>query len=198
MGVSVFRGSELQPFQTLPDCGALQFPDHLNENWFDAEISEVLLHADLNFDGFEDLELLQYYIPHLDKRLYCIYLWDKETGRFSYSKDLTEIAVNLEPHPENKTLTAHEDWFGGVYADRTYHWIGAKLELIEERGRLYGSSDPKCGFTDHCEELVNGKMITTLERPATCTNDKGEDLDDIERICPTAATPPTPKAPAKK
>jgi hypothetical protein len=33
---------------------------------------ELLKHQDLNFDGFEDVQLLQYYVPHLGKSIFCI------------------------------------------------------------------------------------------------------------------------------
>jgi hypothetical protein len=196
MGVSVFRGSELQPFQTLQDCGALQFPDQLNENWIDAEISEVLKHADLNFDGFEDLELLQYDNPHLDKRLYCIYLWDNKTRRFSYSKDLTDIGVDIKVHPENKTLTTREDWFGGPWQESTYRWNGGKLEMIEQNSLLGDWSMQKvgkCGWVFNCSRLTKGEMVTTLEKPV-CTP---EEMDSLPN-CPGAAAPTVQKVPAKK
>jgi hypothetical protein len=69
-GVSVFRDGESSPFQTLSACDS-DLKDQLTE---DAESLEFLRHADLNFDGFEDLKLLIYYIPHLDKRVECIYV----------------------------------------------------------------------------------------------------------------------------
>lgn len=64
--MSVFREGDSRPFQTLPTCTAPP-GDQLTED----EVGlELLKHADLNFDGFEDLELLVYYLPHLDKKLY--------------------------------------------------------------------------------------------------------------------------------
>ena len=197
-GVSVYLAGDTTQLQTLPACGTVNLPEPITENWLDYEIAMLVKHADLNFDDFEDLELLQFYIPHLDKKVYCIYLWDKRTGRFSYSVELSKEGVNLEPRPENKTITAHEDWFGGVYADRTYRWIGTKFELIKEDGRHSGSSDPKCSFTDYCEELVNGKKITTLEWPAACVNSVGEDVEDIPLSCPAAATPSVSTTPSDK
>lgn len=83
-----------------------------------------------------DLELMSNYTPHLDKKLYCIYLWDNKLGRFNYSKELTEIASNLEAHRENKTLTAREDWQGGAWEESKYRWNRDKLELIEQNSLL--------------------------------------------------------------
>lgn len=67
-GVSVFRDGDSSPFQTLPAC-----KDALTEKLteYDKEL-ELLAHADLNFDGFEDVQLLQYYHPSLGTKVYCI------------------------------------------------------------------------------------------------------------------------------
>jgi hypothetical protein len=185
--VSVFRDGNSGPFQTLPAC-----KDAITENLteYDEKL-ELLEHADLNFDGFEDAQLLQFYNPHLGTKLYCIYVWDKGSRRFRYAPEIP--AVNPVPHPEDKTITVHQDWQGGPYADSTYRWTGAKFELIEQHGRWYGSDDPRCGFTDHCEKLVSGKMITTLRRPATCSDNR----PDPPLVCPTAATRPAQNAPTR-
>jgi hypothetical protein len=188
-GVSVFREGESTPFQTLQECKA-NLPLELNEN---DEDLELLKHADLNFDGFEDLELLQYYIPHLDKRLYCVYLWDNKTGRFDYAPEVTDdVGVSPVSHPENKTITSDDEWDFGAYETTTYRWIGSKLELIEQNG-LYGNADnPKCHFTYSCSRLVNGKMVTTMEKPL-CSE---KEIDNPPK-CPTAATIPAPTVPQK-
>jgi hypothetical protein len=183
-GVSVFHEGGSTPFQVLPKCASIDLPDPATEDWEAYEVSKLLTHADLNFDGFEDLELLTYYIPHLDKKLYCIYLWDTKTGRFRYSNALSELAVNPAPHPENKTITMHEDWQGGLWTESTYRWNGARPELIEQNslhgdGSLRGNE--KCGFDFTCSRLVNEKMVTTLEK-RVCS--PMEDLPD----CPAAAS----------
>ncbi len=67
-------------------------------------------------------------------------------------------------------------------------------ELIEERGRLYGSDDPKCGFTDHCDKWINGNMVTTLWRPAGCTDHR----EEPELVCPADATRAAPNAPKQR
>jgi hypothetical protein len=195
-GVSVFRASDATMLQSLPACKRVGLSEPVTDDWGGYYISNLLDHADLNFDGFEDLELLDYAIPHLDKKIYCIYLWDTKAGRFSYSKELTDISVNLEAHPENKTLTVSEDWQGGASRNSTYRWNGGKLELIEQDSLLgtWGDqSNRKCGFTFTCSRLVNGEMVTTLEKPI-CTQDEFEKPPE----CPAASTPPAPKAPPAK
>jgi hypothetical protein len=184
-GVSVFRKGQLQPFQTLHACD--EFPDHVDESWRDNEISLLVAHADLNFDGLEDLELLQNYIPHLDKKLYCIFLWDERAGQFRYSKDLSDISADIEAHPETKTLTTREDWQGGAWEAMTYRWNDSKLEVIEDNSLIGGWDDPtsqKCGFGFTCSRLIHGKMTVTLAKDI-CTPDEMDNLP----ACPAAAPP---------
>jgi hypothetical protein len=186
-GVSVSREGDSNPFQTLPICQGLS--EQLSE--YDAD-RELLEHADLNFDGFEDLMLLQYYQPHLATKVFCVYIWDNKSGRFRYAPEIPE--VNPVAHPENKTITVHQDWMGGVYADTTYRWTGSKFVEIERSGRVSGSDRPQCGFTDHCEKLIDGKMLTTLWRPVMCSDSQDE---DPPLVCPAGATHAAPNAPKK-
>lgn len=167
-GVSVFRENAEQPSQTLPACNndlTMQLDEYDRDR-------ELLKHGDLNFDGFEDLELLIYFVPHLGKSVFCIFMWNQKAQQFRYEPGMPGDPV---PHPDTKTITNHEDWFGCVWKDSTYHWIAPhKLELLEEHGRLYGSNNTKCGFTDFCSRLIDGKMRTIAEQPAVC---EGEDED---------------------
>lgn len=183
-GVTVFREGEPYPLQTLHSCH--DFPDQVDTNWRASEVSQLVVHADLDFDGFEDLELLQNYVPHLDKKLYCIFLWDSKAGQFAYSKELTEIATNLEPHPESKTLGVREDWQGGPWQESTYRWNEGKLELIEQTSLLGDWSqqnDKVCGFTFSCSRLIRGKMAETLTKPICAP----EEMSDLPR-CPAAGS----------
>jgi hypothetical protein len=186
--VAVFRAGEASPFQTLPACtnivtGAVDDTD--------AE-QELIAHADLNFDGFEDVQLLQFRHAQLGTKLYCIYTWDNNNGRFRYAPEIP--SANPVAHPENKTITVHRAWEGGIYADSTYRWAGASLPLIEEHGRVTGSDDPKCALTDHCDKVIGGNMITTLWRPVVCSDGR----QDPPLVCPVGATRPASNAPRKK
>jgi hypothetical protein len=132
-----------------------------------------------------------YFEGHLDTKVYCIYLWDKDSGLFRYEPGKVP-AINPVPHPENKTITAHQDWSGGAWKESTYRWKGSETELIEQ-DTLYGDgstqTDKDCGFTFTCSRLINGKMVTTLEKPI-CTQ---EEMDNLPE-CPDAAAPPEPNA----
>lgn len=50
-GVSVYRKGVTDELQKLPGCS--QFPDQVNENWDNHELSLLITRADLNFDGYE-------------------------------------------------------------------------------------------------------------------------------------------------
>lgn len=190
-GVSVFRDTDTKPIQTLPTCANVEISDRITKEWDDLDISELLEHADLNFDGYEDLKLVSNYNP----RIYCIYMWNSKAERFLFSKELSDVSENLEVHPENKTLTTSAYW-GTPWQESTYIWKDGKLELIEENS-LFGDwslqKDGVCGYTYACSRLVDGKMVTTLEKPV-CTP---EEMDDLP-ACPSAKTPPAPKAPDSK
>lgn len=193
-GVSVYRASDSKPLQSLAACGGPGLNYQVME---DDQNLELLQHVDLNFDGFEDLELLLDYVPHLDKKLYCIYLWNPKSGRFEYSKELSEdLGVNPEAHPESKTITTHEDWQGGSWQDSTYRWNDGKLQLIEQKG-LQGDwsqqSDSHCGYAFTCSRLVDDKLTTTLEKPI-CKPEEMDDLPDCPKDQgPVAGTHAKPK-----
>lgn len=187
-GVQVFRPGDSAPFQTLPACKAADgLTMELNE--YDDE-RELLKHQDLNFDGFEDIQLLQYYVPHLGKSIYCIYTWNPREGSFRHAPEIPD----MDPiaHPENKTITVHNDLFGGVFIDSTYRLSNGKSQLVVENGRVSGSSRADCGFTDYCSRLINGKMVTTVSRPSACEHDEPAAV-----VCPSII-PTLPPAQNKK
>lgn len=180
--VSVFAADSPTPIQTIVSCAVG------DETYAEFQLETddpILRHADLNFDGFEDLELLYRFIPHLGKKLYCVYLWDAKTGQFRYSQEVTEVATNLEAQPSSKTLTTHEDWMFGPWQDSTYRWRAGKLQLIEQRSLLGSWSQPVkgrrgCGFTYTCSRLMGARMRDTLVKPIC----KPEEMDDLPQ-CPT-------------
>jgi hypothetical protein len=182
--VSVFHEGESLPFELFRTYVNVHLEEPLSRYWDDNDRSILLTHADLNFDGFEDLELLENDIQHLDKKRYSVYLWDNKAGLYKYSKELDELPVDPTPHPENKTLTTRDSWPSG------------KLEMIEQNSLLGDWSkqtDMQCGFTFTCSRLVNGEMVVTLEKPV-CTENEMENLPS----CPAATMPPPPGPPQNK
>jgi hypothetical protein len=177
IGVSVFHEGQRGPFQTLSSCNK-DLPMQLLEG--DEQLA-LVKHADFNFDGNEDLQLLQYVNDHLGKSLFCVYLWDDKTGLFRYEPQL--FIADPIPHPETRTITSHSDYQGGPFTDSTYQWRGTKLVLLAESGTSYGSKDPQCVFTNFCRKLVNGKMRTIAEKPTACS---GNPIDILD--CPTSTS----------
>ena len=183
-GASISRGTERAPFQTLSTCNK-DLPMTLYEG--DEQLA-LVRHADSNFDGFEDLEVLQYVNDHLGKSAFCVYLWDNGTSQF---REEPQLFGNPQPDPKNKTIFTHDDYFGGVYTDNTYVWSGVKLLLIATKGLVSGSSIPDCGFTSFCSKLINGKM-RGIDRPTACGDGPIEEV-----TCPAsapAARKPPPRA----
>jgi hypothetical protein len=180
-GVSVFHEGQRIPFQTLSSCNK-DLPMRLLEG--DEKLA-LVMSADFNFDGYEDLKLLQYVNDHLGKSLFCVYLWDDKAGRFRYEPQL--FIADPIPHPETRTITSHSDYQGGPFTDSTYEWHGTKLVLLAESGMTYGSKDAKCAFTNFCRKLVNGKMRTMVEKPTACS---GEPMDAVD--CPASASGQSP------
>ena len=190
-GIEVFAPGKSTPLQTLATCGGTD--ETLDDLTHDTD-EPLLKHADLNFDGFEDIQLMYMYVPHLGKRLDCVYLFDPKTGTFAYSKALTGIGVSIEAHPGDQTLTTHEDWMFGPWQDSTYRWIGGKPVLVEQVSLLgsWGQSDNPCGFTYTCSKRIGGKMVDTLTKKIC----KPEEMDDLPK-CPSASAAGAPQAPPK-
>jgi len=175
-GVSVFHEGEPNPFQRLPSCDK-DLPMQLLEG--DEKLA-LVRHADLNFDGYEDLEVLQYVNDHLGKSIFCVYLWDHKTARFRYEPQL--FIADPIPHPETRTITSHNEYQDGPHTDSTYQWRGNKLALIAEEGIDNDSKDEQCGVTSFCRRLVNGEMRTIEEKPTACAGNPVEPV-----ACPALA-----------
>jgi hypothetical protein len=145
--VSIFRDGESAPFQSLPVWDPI-LSEQLTE--YDENL-ELLKHADLNFDGFEDIELLIYgqQATWIRSSIASVDGIARQ-GDFALNPDLTDMAVNMEAYPESKALSSHEDWFGGPWQDSTNRWNDGKLELIEQRSLLGDwslESEKECGFS---------------------------------------------------
>jgi hypothetical protein len=176
-GVVVFRGGSSDAVQTLTMCHQ-EMPEHLREYGSDLEL---VRHADLNFDGYEDLELLLWSNGHLEKQLYCIYLWDPATSRFFYSSDATDtLGGDPDPDPGRKTISTFNDFFGGEYESDTFQWVEHKLVRTSSISMKHSDSGSGC-FTYSCSKLLMGKMVTTLQKQLCSQAEYGDPPD-----CPSA------------
>lgn len=184
LGLDIYKPGSSSIFQRINTCADENSNQQLSGYVDDYTFEHTLMHADLNFDGFEDIGLLEDYSEHLDKWLYCIYLWNNKTERFVYSKELTDIASSIEVDPKAQTIRTYDNWMGGAFDNSTYRWNHGKLELIEEDSLLGAWSQQTaktCGYTYHCDQLINGKMVTTLTKPI-CTGDEMDDLPSCPAV----------------
>jgi hypothetical protein len=174
----VFKGGSSTPFQRLTSCE----PDLAMELYQGDKETVLVDHADFNFDGSEDLKLLQFYHPHLGKSIFCVYLWDEKTGRFRYEPQIP--MPDPVPHPETKTLTTHDEYFGGTSSDAVYVWSGDKVIKIAEWGLANEGGEvgkEKCPWTAWCSKRINGEMKNLVMKSTGC-----DDTDPEPIIC----TPP--------
>ncbi|MBZ5727628.1 MAG: hypothetical protein LAP87_21850 [Acidobacteriia bacterium] len=150
-------------------------------------------HADFNFDGFEDVELLQFRHPHLGKSIFCVYLWDDKAGQFRYEPQIP--MPDPIPHPENKTITTHNEYFGGTQSDSVYVWVGRTVTEIATWGLAneYGmpGGNPNCPWTAYCYKRINGKMRTVSMKRTGCD---GTDPQEVTCTPPPLSMINAPKA----
>lgn len=154
-GVSVFHEGQRSPFQTLSSCN-IDLPMQLLEG--DEQLA-LVNHADFNFDGNEDLQLLQYVNDHLGKSLFCVYLWDDKTDHFRYEPQL--FIADPIPHPETRTITSHNDYQGGPFTDSTTNGAVLSLCCLPNLARLtaatthsaYSQISVESWSTGKCEQL---------------------------------------------
>lgn len=159
--VYAYRDNEATPFQTLPACD-YGGPMQLFEG---DEQLPLVQHADLNFDGYQDVMILTYLNDHLGKKVFCPYLWDAKARQFRFEKQL--LIADPIPHPETKQITSHSEYFGGTFEDSTYEWRGDTLVLVAREGTRDNTQHPECGPVHFSTRLVNGKIVTT-EDDSTC------------------------------
>lgn len=158
--VYAYRDNEATPFQILPACD-YGGPMQLFEG---DEQLPLVQHADLNFDGYQDVLILTYLNDHLGKKLFCPYLWNAKAGQFRFEKQL--LIADPLAHPETKQITSHSEYFGGTFEDSTYEWRGDTLVLVAQEGTRDNTQHPECGPVHFSNRLVNGKMLTTEDDPA--------------------------------
>lgn len=134
------------------------------------EIPDLVQHDDFDFDGYEDLELLRYHVPHLGKSIFCVYLWDEKAQRFRYEPQMP--TVDPVAHPETKTITTHEEWIGGTWGDAVYIWLGDKLAPIAEWGLANEAGLPEtnadCPWTAWCSNRIDGTMRKVVTKSTGC------------------------------
>ena len=177
----VFRQGGATPLQTLASCS----PDLTMELYQGDEDKVLVEQADFNFDGYDDLKLLQFYHPHLGKSIFCVYLWDEKTSKFRYEPQIP--MPDPIPHPESRTITTHNEYMGGSWSDSVYIWLAGKLIPIAEWGLANEGgttgANANCAWTAWCAKRINGKMRNVAMKRTGCNATDPE---------PVKCTPPPP------
>jgi len=177
----VFRHDGSTPLQRLASCR----PDLAMELYQGDENMVLVEQADFNFDGYDDLKLLQVYVPHLGKSTFCVYLWDEKTSRFQYEPQIP--MPDPIPHPESQTITTHNEYMGGTSSDSVYVWLAGKIIPIAEWGLANeggsAGANADCPWTAWCSKRINGKMRNVAMKRTGCNASDPE---------PVRCTPPAP------
>ncbi len=180
--ISVFRADESRPFQILQNRCKSSPGDY--PNW-DYPALELLRAADMEFDGYNDIELVAYgNMPHLENLFYCVWLWDPGTQRFHESSGWTDVA-DPKPDPMTRTIHSHRYYLGGPEIEQTYAWLEGKLTLIEVDSLFYDGPVPGCGLYT-VEKRVTGE----LKEVQSETVDPGKHGFPLENRIPCSRTKP--------
>ena len=175
----VFHEGDPTPIQRLASCE----PDLAMELYQGDDDKVLVEQADFNFDGYDDLRLLQFYHPHLGKSIFCVYLWDEKTSKFRYDPQIP--MPDPIPHSESKTITTHNEYMGGTWSDSVYVWSEAKVIPIAEWGLANDAgmtgANVNCPWTAWCAKRINGKMRSVAMKSTGC--------NDTEPV-PVKCTPP--------
>lgn len=152
--IEVYRGNSEKPFQQLEGCdlGEMEAPPN-GSDWFLAE--------DFNFDGYKDVFLMTWW-GATGNQGGCIWLYNTRSGRFEYSKELSELPWR-RLDPTTKTIFTFENGgaVGRVYDANRYRVEDNKPVLIwHEHQDL---DDAKHQFHCTAEKLKGNKMVSTKD-----------------------------------
>lgn len=163
--IDVYLGSADKLLQTLEGCDTadMEAPPK-GSNWFRAE--------DFNFDGNKDLFLLTSW-GATGNQFGCVWLFDPGSGRFEYSKELSELGT-FRLDPATKTIFSFSNGgdAGQVYDARRYRITGKELALLWHEHQDWDSD--KNQFHCTAEEFKNGKLVLSKDlwsKPASQWSD---------------------------
>jgi len=135
------------------------------ENYFFCDINkkEIFVAEDMNFDGVNDIRLIQF-IPAAPNTPYYYWMYNNTTHQFQRNKAFDNITT---PEFDRKQKLIISSWRGGWanYGSSTYKIINGKPVLIEE----YETKELENDSTKHIltqKKRINGKLRlvkTTIE-----------------------------------
>jgi hypothetical protein len=145
---SIIRQSDNKLIQTI------EAPD--NSFFRDLAKDQLFIIEDVNFDGFNDLGIIQF-IPAAPNIPYYYWTYNSNTKQFQRDTTLEEI-TSPEFHHDKKIITSF--WRANCcdHGTSTYKYINGKLVLIEEEEVALAPKDDK-KYIRTVKKRVNGKMI---------------------------------------
>jgi TonB family protein len=158
--VEVFRAGSDQPLQNLGGCDLREMqPPPPGSDWFKAE--------DYNFDGYLDIYVMAWW-GATGNQGGCVWLFDPATGRFTYSKEFSELgALGVGA----KTLSTYSK--GGL-AGAVHH--SARYSVENNQPVLVWSEDQDFdseAMRFHCvvRERRGSDMVTVLDQVGSSSDD---------------------------
>ncbi len=155
--IEVFRGDSSQPSQRLTGCDLREMeppPSAATDPaWFHSE--------DVNFDGFQDIYLMTFW-GATGNQGGCVWLYDRTTGRFDYSKEFSELGRHWSD-PATKTIVTFGvgGMAGMVHGGARYQIENDHLLLIYSERQDWDADAKRF----HCvvQERRGTEMATTLD-----------------------------------
>lgn len=125
-------------------------PEYQTEYCFSAE-------EDINFDGFNDISLLNYYGNYNTSSSYWVY--KKNQKKYKQVKSLDSI---YNADFDNAKKEIYSVWRAGLdeFHDETYFWKNNNIVLKEEHIK-YNTMD---SIIEYSRKLINGKYIENGEK----------------------------------
>ncbi len=131
-----------------------------------ATAQDVLGLPDMNFDGYNDLSILNN-CGATGNCNYDIWLYNPQKNIFVENDDLSNV-TNPTPDPTAKTISSTYNWGASGYEQDTYKFdANEKLFLTNAYRQEAVGDGSSCKETT--SDLVNGKMMTTT-KIVDCTN----------------------------
>ena len=117
--------------KTIQKLKARGYFDNNGEGWDEFDFSNIVEFVDMNFDGYLDLRLL-YSTGATGNNWYATYLFNPNTGKFVYHKELSELCGITIDKKSKQIITYNR---GGSCAEyrEYYKWVRNKLVLLKAK-----------------------------------------------------------------
>jgi hypothetical protein len=145
--------------KSLQTIATADFNDGEDARTIFEEPDERLTFVDLNFDGWDDMMIVQS-IPAGPYTSYIVWLWDAAKKQFVHEKTLSGLS-EIEADAETETIKTSYYYTTSKWGEEFYKYTDGKLTLFKsvETNVLTENGEPV--FEDVTSELKDGKMVET-------------------------------------